>query len=161
MGRTNIDTTTGIRFGVISMHEVTQAWCDSSEGDYGEPTESECGECGKVFPVQCAYGTEMECPHCGEITEIGLPDFAEPLAHYVDDGEYKAAQSSDDRDIFILKSPYFTRAAFCSPCAPGACYLMSPDDDGEKAYCFGHDWFEDGKAPYPVYSVATGALINP
>jgi len=27
-------------------------------------------------------------------------------------------------------------------------------------YCFGHDWFEDGKAPYPVYSVETGELVE-
>jgi hypothetical protein len=42
-GKTNIDTATGIRFGVISMHDICQAWSDSAEGDYGKPT---CGECG-------------------------------------------------------------------------------------------------------------------
>lgn len=30
-----------------------------------------------------------------------------------------------------------------------------------KCYCLGHDYFEGGKAPYPVYSVATGELVNP
>ena len=34
-------------------------------------------------------------------------------------------------------------------------------EDGERAYCFGHDWFEDKAAPYPVYSVATGELVPP
>ncbi len=76
-------------------------------------------------------------------------------------GEYKATQSGDDSDIFILKSPYYTRAQFCSPCAPGACYLTNPCEDGERAYCFGHDWFDDGKAPYPVFLVADDSEVLP
>ena len=28
-----------------------------------------------------------------------------------------------------------------------------------RAYCLGHDWFDDNKAPYPVYSVETGREI--
>ena len=32
--KTNIDLETGIRFGVIPMHEVTQAWCDDAEPVY-------------------------------------------------------------------------------------------------------------------------------
>ena len=83
---------------------------------------------------------------------------------YYDDGETQAEQSADDVDIFVCKSPYFTYAQFCSPCAPGAGYLLNPltePDPGNKAYCFGHDWFESGKAPYPVYSVETGELVRP
>lgn len=64
--------------------------------------------------------------------------------------------------MFILASPYFTHAQFCSPCAPGACYLLSPTDKtGPKAYCLNHDWFEGDKAPYPVWEVATGKLVKP
>ncbi len=77
-----------------------------------------------------------------------------------DDGT-KATCGGDFTDIFVLGSPYFTRAAFCSPCAPGACYLTDPCDDGERAYCLGHEWFEDGEAPYPVYDVKTGLLVEP
>ena len=33
--------------------------------------------------------------------------------------------------------------------------------DGVRAFCFGHDWFEEGKAPYPVFSVATGKRVRP
>lgn len=54
---------------------------------------------------------------------------------------------------------YGTFAQFCSPCVPGA--GDSPLADGVKTYCLGHGWFEDGKAPYAVYSVATGELISP
>ena len=105
-------------------------------GDYA------CDDCRILFDGEDAYGEE-------------------PLAWTLDDGEYQATQSGSDCDVFILRSPYYTRARFCSPCAPGACYLMNPTDDGEKAYCFGHDWFEDGKAPYPVYRVSDDTLANP
>ena len=41
LGRTNIDDN-GIRYGVIPIHEVTQAWCDESEGFYGKPMCPTC-----------------------------------------------------------------------------------------------------------------------
>jgi hypothetical protein len=124
-GLTNIDTETGIRYGVISQNEVLQAWADSSEPDYWDVED----------------------------------EFAEPLSYTLDDGEYKAI-CGDDGDIFIIKSPFYTLCRFCSPCAPGAGYLMNPDDDGIKAYCFGRDWFDDEQAPYKVFSVETGKEVK-
>lgn len=177
LGRTNVSDT-GIRFGVIQANHVGESWYDSSEPDYGEPT---CPKCGNpALTIDKASETlnddldtwdhakyecdDYACLSCKYIfgSESAFGD--EPRAHVLDDGEYKAQQGGDDHDIFILKSPYFTYAQFCSPCAPGACYLENPIDDKDennRAYCFGHDWFEDGKAPYPVYSVATGELIQP
>jgi len=108
MGLSNIDNDTGIRYGVISMHEVSDAWCEESE-----------------------EGMVYACPYCGEEIE------------------------DIDTDIFITKSPYYTLCNFCSPCAPGAGYIMEQNKNGVKAYCFGHDWFDDGKAPYKVYNVKT------
>jgi hypothetical protein len=85
-------------------------------------------------------------------------------------------------DVCVLKSPYFTYAQFCSPCVPGACNLDNPfeglavpsgrhasfaEDYGAEAeaagfarcYCLGHDMFEGEKAPYEVFSVATGKRV--
>lgn len=174
-GLSNIDNSTGIRFGVISQNEVLQAWADSSEGYYGKPHCPKCGnqadepkEFGETFAdgVPDDYTEErhesndfvcVECKHFfGSESAYG----DDPISHFIDDGEYQA-ECGESGDIFISKSPYFTRAQFCSPCAPGACYLTNPCDDGERAYCFSHDWFEDGKAPYPVYSVATGEIVEP
>lgn len=84
----------------------------------------------------------------------------EMLCFEYDDDGYKASQSGDDCDIFIVESPYYTTCQFCSPCAPGAGYIMNTVKDGVKAYCFGHEWFENGKAPYPVYDVKTGKKVN-
>lgn len=173
LGQTNIDRKTGIRFGVIHSHCVLQAWYDSAEGDYGNPTCPKCGNGardsndGEDDPDSSEYECskyacgDYACDECEYLFdgEEALGD--SPNAWILDDGEYKASQSGDGCDIFILSSPYYTRAQFCSPCAPGACHLEHPCEDGERAYCFGHNWFEDGKAPYPVYSVATNELVEP
>lgn len=90
-------------------------------------------------------------------------DSHEPSPLYEHDG-YQITKCLDN-DLFISKSPYFTYAQFCSPCVPGACNLDSPLDhipeNGSNAcYCLGHEWFEDGVAPYPVFNMG-GAEIFP
>lgn len=157
LGKTNIDLDCGIRYGVISQNQVLQAWCDSSIPDYGPLL---CPNCGTEFD-----SGDDTCSSCGQEIDIDDDMLCEnPFSfNYKEDG-YDAVSSGDDGDIFILKSNFFTYAQFCSPCAPGACYLMnflSEQVENNKCYCFGHDWFEDGKAPYPVYSVQTGKLVEP
>ncbi len=156
LGRTNIGPK-GIRFGVIPQNDVGQAWFDTAEPDYGDPT---CPKCGNK--ANKARKADYHCSGCKYHFDSDEAFSDEPVGGYkVDDGEYKATCGSDG-DIFILESPYFTYAQFCSPCAPGACYLRNPLEtpvEANRAYCFGPDWFEDNKAPYPVYSVETGKLI--
>ena len=146
---TNINHETGIRFGVIHHAEVGQAWYEESEANYGD---IECSSCGDDVSM-----ADDDCPNCGADLNSEY-DYAEPISFYIDN-EYKAEQNQDDCDIFVLDAPYFTYCRFCSPCAPGAGYLMNHTPEGIKAYCFGHDWYEGGKAPYPVYSVETGKLV--
>ena len=88
-----------------------------------------------------------------------LGDMAEPLS-FTYEGDGYQASCGEDGDIFITKSPYFTYCMYCSPCAPGAGYLMSPNPAGIMTYCFGHDWFDSGKAPYPVYDVTNGTEVK-
>jgi len=177
MGKSNINNETGIRFGVLPFHEISEAWCGDSEADYGDDTF--CPYCGEVsFLIDdmdeadqdkvenYEYdGTAFEyaCHICCKVFNAGdaMPD--EPLCHSYESDGYKCYQF-DDTDIFVELSPYFTYAQFCSPCAPGACYLKNPLDskvESNKCYCFGHDWFESGKAPYNVYSVETGEIVKP
>ena len=138
MGQVNVDKETGIRYGVIHQNQLLSAWNVSSEPYYP------CEDCG----VEKDENDENEdCQFC------------EPTSFFFGNREYRA-ESDSCGDIFITKSPYYTKAQFCSPCAPGACYLMNPCEGGEKAYCFGHDWFEDGKAPYPVYLVKDDSLVD-
>lgn len=164
MGQTNIDLETGIRYGVIPVHEVSQTWSDESEAYY----PFVCPHCGNDLPgddledLPVNYHDHYFCPSCGRVIRDGDFDMQEPTSFYYEKNGYSAEQSADNFDIFIVKSPYFTYSPFCSPCAPGAGYLMHPrtPETGVKAYCFSHDWFEGGKAPYDVYSVETGELVK-
>lgn len=178
MGRANIDKATGIRYGVISQNEILQAWCDEAEADYGKPTCPNCGsdtvDASKVDEedgtdeaewTHTKYGCDDHaCRHCRSYFDSSEVYGDEALGFTYEAHGYEASQGSDG-DIFVTKSPYCTYAAFCSPCAPGAVYLMDsrkPEtESGAMGYCFGHDWFEDGKAPYPVYRVDTMEIVNP
>jgi hypothetical protein len=131
MGCTNVDHATGIRYGVISQNEILQAWADSSQPVYGDLSEEEI-------------------------------EFADPCGwEYSGDG-YEMVDCLDS-DVMILASPFYTFARFCSPCVPGAGNLNDAGDEshGVKTFCVGHDWFDGGKAPYPVYRVDTGELVLP
>ena len=137
-GTTNVDVKTGIiHYGVINQKEVLQVWADSSEPIYI------CGNC------------EHKPDSSGDVQYDECPDCEADGFQYEKEG-YICTQDYDDMDIFILRSPFYTRCAYCSPCAPGAGDLMSPDNLGPKTYCFGDDWFESGKAPYPIFKVKKG-----
>lgn len=177
MGRTNINPETGIRFGVISQHDVSQAWSDSSEADYGEPTCPKCGNAAIEFstleqdddlneePFEHGRGCDdFACVPCKYIFDSSEAFGDEPNGFYVDDDEYKLT-SCLDSDIMVISSPFYTFAEYCSPCVPGAGNLNSAAErdeaSGVKAYCLGHDWFESGKAPYRMFRVDTGAEVFP
>jgi hypothetical protein len=155
MGKTNIDHETGIRYGVIPANTVGEAWFDSSEAQYGDP---HCPKCGNELPEGFDDCDSCACGHT--VRFVGDECYSEEAQCFTYDKDgYRLTQGGDDCDIFVLKSPYYTKAAYCSPCAPGACYLTDSREDGGRAYCLGHDWFEDGKAPYPVYDVTTDAIV--
>ena len=159
----NRDSETGIRYGVISQNSVLQAWADSAEADYGEPACPHCGnpvveyndDAHGEYDGDCA---EYACESCRRTYDTSECYGEEPIGWSYDYDEYTLTDCLDT-DIFVLKSPYYTFAAYCSPCVPGAGNLDSPHPDGVPTYCLGHDWFEDGVAPYPVYSVETHELI--
>lgn len=158
LGRTNYNRESGIRYGVIPQNKLGDAWFDASEPDYGDP---HCPHCGNELKTGKEY---VRCPHCRKAIRDMSECYPEQCNGCIlDDGEYKAS-SDDSGDVWVFKSPYFTYAQFCSPCAPGACYLMNPieeHDPNNRCYCFGHDWFEDGKAPYQVWRVDTGEVSHP
>lgn len=169
-GAVNIDKTNGIRYGVIRSHAIAQAWSDNAKADYGPPwcptcndelTDKEmetevCGGCGHDFNPFHAYGN----------VAIGY--------QYEGDG-YEMADCLDS-DVMVIKSPFYTFASLCSPCVPNAGNLDDAADFVEtnhdmvstpdeacfpKAYCAGHDWFDSGRAPYPVYGVVSNRECFP
>jgi hypothetical protein len=168
MGMSNIDRDADIRYGVIPHHAVGSAWYESAEGFYGSPACPNCGGDAVEYDeskhesyddYRRTIDRDYACQRCEHYMGSEYAYGDEPQSHFVDDEEITAEQGYDSPDIFITKSIYYTRAQFCSPCAPGACYLKNPCDDGAKAYCFGPDWFEEGKCPYPVYRVDNDECI--
>ncbi len=188
LGLSNVDKDTGIRYGVIPMNSLNEWAYDSFESDYGAPHCPKCGneavagdsdiptevwddcelsEDDRESADRDTLGYEFLHHACGDYAcdscrilfdgEDAYGD--EAIGYTLDDGEYQATAGTDG-DCFLLKSPYFTYAQFCSPCAPGAGYLLNPCANGPKTYCFGPEWFEDNNLPYPVYSVATGELVK-
>lgn len=171
MGRTNRDPSNGIRYGVISQGSVGQAWYDEAEADYGKPTCPKCGN--EVESLRPDYDGDLDdleqyghgcadyvCSVCAHTLDSSDCYGDEPIGWNYDADGYVLTDCLDS-DIMVIKSPFYTRAQFCSPCVPGAGNLDSSDEDGAMTYCLGHDWFEDGVAPYPVYSVETNELVQP
>jgi hypothetical protein len=135
MGKTNVDPETGLRYGVITIRSLDYWIYEQLELVYPEPELDEDGE-------------TIEDEFCESIGQVLKTD------------EYEAHDAFDQSCLFITKSPYYTLTDFCSPCAPGAGDLNSPNNDGVETLCFGHDMFEN-MAPYPVYSVATRKIVEP
>lgn len=157
LGKTNVDNETGIRYGVIPAHTLEDWIWEEFEHDYGKPHCPACGS--EIFSEPVTGNKDHYCDECNQdfYSEEVYPD--SPVSIFLDKDGYQA-EVDEYNDIFVFKSPYYTHAQYCSPCAPGACYLMNSTPEGDKAYCFNGEWFPGGKAPYPVYSVKTGKLVK-
>ena len=177
----NRNLETGLRYGIIPSHSVNP---DALEDIYSNGTDEDfetfksevkkalrgalsdyfsdykrsTGDSSLDAAVENAFDAisdDLNCESTGDCTRCS----------YESDG-YKLQSASDGamQNLWVLESPYFTYAQFCSPCAPGACYLNSPlgePAEANKCYCLGHDWFNaDSPCPYPVYSIKTGELVT-
>ncbi len=181
MGRTNIDTNTLIRFGVISQHSMADWFYDEFEAQYAGPNCPKCGNEATDNATEinadnhkdheefehlggCA---DYRCDECRITFDSSEAFGEEPIGHKLEDTEYLAIDCLDS-DVMIIRAPFYTLAPFCSPCVPGAGNLDNANtpteplnEEWSKAYCFGHDYFEDHRAPYRVFSVATGEEVLP
>lgn len=186
LGRSNFDPVTKIHFGVISVNSVDMDMWSDAESVYGDPQCPNCG--GKVKSsddetlfqdmeiddivfregIQAAPdGTpewfdhkDYTCVPCEKCYWSDSVFGDEPIGYKYERDGYSLTGCLVN-DIFVLASPYYTFAQFCSPCVPGAGNLDNPCESGPKTYALGHDWFEDNTAPYPLYRVSDNALIAP
>lgn len=150
----NRDAETGIRYGIIPLSRLGEFADESFEPEY----DATCPACGKDWPED--LDTPADCSSCGKHVRDGEQYGDEPSRQRCNSEGVEATIDSSG-DVWFFKSPFYTRAAFCSPCAPGACYLASPCEDGERCYCPGPDWFdENNPAPFPIYSVADDKLVD-
>ena len=161
----NTDPKTGIRYGVIPLHDLDpwfayEEFYDNSENLAIKEIELEIDE---LFEPIKEFAKERELDKETDIEELKNA-IKEDVFKYWDESEDSLLYEHDGykiqligNDLFIAESPYVTLGPLCSPCAPGAVYL--PDADGKRgfmAYCLPKECFEDGKAPYEYITIEEG-----
>jgi hypothetical protein len=168
MGRSNVNRETGIHYGVISQNSVNLDVLSDVQmegADYGKPTCPECGaEIGHSSDVEPDAewndGKDYACATCKECYWSDSVFSEEMLGWSHESDGYKLTDCLDT-DVFVLESPYFTHAQFCSPCVPGAGNLDNPCEDGPKTYCLGPEWFDEhSPMPYRCYRVSDGTEVT-
>lgn len=180
MGRTNIDMATGIRYGVISPHSLNPD-AVSDIYDQGENQTYQAAVADAKAAIACVLEPVLEdlgvLPYVGKYAprDEDKAKRATAVAAVVDDVWEGIEQDWNDqyteeddcylysRDgyviqtsslgLYVIKSPFYTLTAYCSPCAPGAGNLDAPDAAGVRTYCLGAEWFEAEQAPYAVFRV--------
>lgn len=173
LGRANVDKKTGIRYGVISMNSINPDCTGNFEYDYGKPSCPKCGTEVKASDDETLFAdTELKdgetpdwfdhqaftclaCETCYWSDEV----YADESIGWSYNEDGYSLSNCLDNDVFVLASPFYTFAQYCSPCVPGAGNLDSPCEDGAKTFCLGHDWFDDGIAPYEVYRVSDDSEV--
>lgn len=177
---TNQDAETGIRYGMISCNSVSP-WAMDDVYQNGDDIDFE--------EFKDTLKDELESAIRGVLEERGLvseyrkmndpEELAESIVndlewdnyegtgdctHYAyedgDGADKLVVQTSSHNEMWVFKSPFYTRAQFCSPCVPGAGNLDTPCDAGPKTYCLPPDWFdEENPCPHPIYRVADDVLV--
>ena len=178
-GQSNRDADTGIRYGVISQNSVSgEAVEDVYHGPHSKCLAFEAA--GKELKRNLRMA--LEDYYHGSRLDEAVDDIFDELNGWSEDIETDPLYEHDgykivkclNNDLFVLKSPFYTYAQYCSPCVPGAGNLDHPFDGPienwctaaeesgfPKVFCLGHDWFEDSIAPYHVFSVATNEQVHP
>jgi hypothetical protein len=158
LGRANVDTATGIHYGVITIDALHEDIWDELESVYSDPACANCGE-QLTLPEVDAIDAGEPCPHCAAQVCRDACFADEAIGFTLTSSDYQAESAFDGTELFITRSPYYTRAQYCSPCAPGAGNLNSPCTEGPKTFCFGPEKFPNDRAPYPVYRVADDTVV--
>lgn len=137
MGMSNVDKANGIRFGVISQHSLGE-WINDvifDGADYGQPTCPSCGNTAissddvsdEISEADWFDHKDYTCIACEECFWSDNAFSDEMLGWSHESDGYKLTDCLTN-DVFVLASPYYTYAQYCSPCVPGAGNLDSPID---------------------------------
>jgi hypothetical protein len=166
-GKTNIDTETSIRYGVINSNKLSSyAWDEimltGMDTDYEEAMlELKQSLASAVKSVLQDYCTNFDQDEIADEIVDGLDIDYESTGdcrrfHY--ETSKVTFDTCSDGDIFVTKSEFYALCQFCSPCAPGAGWLVDPGT--VRAYCLGPDWFDEGKMPYKCFRVSDDSEVT-
>ena len=141
----NRDPETGIRYGIVSLHDLNEFALESFEPIY----PCSCPECESEFEPGTQPDDDSPCPTCGFVADDDDDWFGyEPIALIYEEEGYSLSLD-EHNDVWIFRSPHTTsRWSHCSPCAPGAAHLSdgtSEDHGDDLAYCLGDEWYDNGK----------------
>jgi hypothetical protein len=160
---TNMNTETGIHFGVIPKNDLWN--CAEEFFDYAEDV-SYNDLLQEIMDAVNSLNDIVDEKTIQEMIELAQNDMNENYnndcaqLHYEQNG-YILEANNDDCDLFIIKSPYWTWAPQCSQCTPGAGYLPDADEDASlRTYCLGPEWFENEQAPYKCHNVDPSDTID-
>lgn len=166
----------------IMRNVLTDYFSDSKWGDEKQSKLDDAVDAvvEDIYPDWNDTSTEQNADNAFNAIQDGFNDNYQvdesgPLLY---EGEGYVLKTDSANDLWVLKSPYYTYAQFCSPCAPGAVHLSNPlivgsdtltikeqqevqknTFEANTGYCLDHDFFEEGIAPYPVFSVKTDVQI--
>lgn len=166
----NIDPETGIHYGIIPKNDLLNCaeefFNEATDITYEELAEEIRAEINGTLD-ELFESLERQTIVSEELKQRIKDDAMEQIINEFNDDyndevarliyetdEYIIQGDNDDSDLFVIKSPYYTYAPRCSPCAPNAGYLRDANVNAEfKTYCLGPEWFEDEKAQYPIWKV--------
>jgi hypothetical protein len=172
----NRNPETGLRYGIIPTNDVSpdaleDIWNNGEDEDFiayrDEAHRILCEAIGGALDDYLSKGKICQvCDAAIEVIDEWLGDGYESTGDctrysYESDG-YKLSTDSGG-DLWIFDSPFYTRAQFCSPCAPGAGNLTNPCEDGPKTYCLGLGWFnEHNPCPYTgeIFRVSDNSKVE-
>lgn len=161
----NVNTETGIRYGVVSLHSLAE-WTFDEFFYNGESATMRAIEQDALaerknlrFAGMCpdcrADLNGDDCPECHYSTEDDngeLPDdFWDDIQ--IEEEEFELV-TSDGLSlalsylggaplVWVFKSPVTTRARLCSPCVPNAGDLDAKDPAGFECYDLPSEWYGD------------------
>lgn len=162
-GLANKDIQTGIRYGVIYANRLPAWFWDTvqSEGidlDYEDAVSAMKDEVKSALQLALSdYALTADYEELAQTVVDSVEMQHETTGdcvryRYESKDKDLIFETTSDGSIFVIKSPYYTCCAYCSPCAPGAGYLGS--EGNVKTYCLPTDWFNDGDgntAPYVAH----------
>lgn len=129
-GMTNIDLSTGYRYGVTSVHNLASWIWEEIEYVYSQA----CPKCGSE-PQRNKTSDNPKCTVCGKRSPIDRWWGDEPVSNRLTI-EGVEGWIDGSNDVWVVKSSYVYRANFCSPCAPGAGYI-TPGTNGDDCLAYG------------------------
>lgn len=164
----NRDSETGIRYGMINCNSLNQ---DALQDVYnnGEDIVFEGQKADMKMAIAIGISNAVE-EHGGSIADpdelaAEIMDVVEWNDNYGESGPHRyesegvVVQTTSNNELWVFKSPFYTKAQFCSPCVPGAGNLDCFCTEGPKTYCLPVDWFENEMAPYNIWKVGTDELV--